>query len=145
MKKTIIVFLTLLFTVSGIIAQHEPLQLTLVPEKGKFDLRDTKHFEFCIKNVTNQNINVIVPHQTEPYWGGYKTLWFISLDGKVNPPVTNPPLPSAERPKNKGIVSLKPGDSIMVNSGYLETPQLRVYKVWGVFVQNRGIPEKIGE
>ena len=136
MKRTIIVFLLLLFTVSGMTARNGPLQLTLVPKKEELKLRESKFFEFCIKNVSNQAVTVIVPYETELYWGGYKTLWFVSFDGKVAPPVTNPLKPGANSPKNKGLVLLNPGDSIMVNRGYIDTPKLGVYKVWGVFVQN---------
>lgn len=142
MKKTIALFFMLLFAISGITAQSEQLRLTLAPKTDRMGFRDIKYFEFCVKNVSNEGIYVFVPYQKEVHWGGCKTLWFISYEGKVDPPVTNSPPPGVRNMDNKGLVLLKPGDSIMVNNGNIKTTQLGVYKVWGVFVQT---PETIIE
>jgi hypothetical protein len=135
MKKTIFLLFISLFVCFGSNAEDR-LKLTLVPKSGRYIFLDNKPFEFKVENTSNEPVTVIVPLETEPYWGGYKTLWFVSLDGKTAPPVTNKPPMASEAPQKKGLVTLKPGESVVVDRGYLTTQKFGVYKVWGVFVMN---------
>ena len=134
-KKTIILmFICSLVCFVG--NAQDRLRLTLVPKAGKYRFIDDKRFEFKVENISNEPVTVIVPLETEPYWGGYKTHWFVSMDGKTEPPMVNLLPNASERPQKKGLVTLKPGESVVVDRGYFSTKKFGEYKVWGVFVMN---------
>jgi hypothetical protein len=68
MKKTIILlFISSLLCFGSNAADR--LKLTLVPKPGKYKIRDNKPFEFKVENTSNEPVTVIVPLDTEPYWG----------------------------------------------------------------------------
>ncbi|MDH6305916.1 hypothetical protein M2459_002703 [Parabacteroides sp. PF5-5] len=118
-------------------AQHSPLKLTLKPRADKSKFKDRKTFDFWIENTSgSETIPVLVALEAEVFWGGYKALYFTELDGKVAPPESKPLPMLPSEPKNKGIVDLKPGESIKVDFGFLTTPTFGVYKLWAVYVQD---------
>lgn len=74
----------------------------------------------------------------------------MSQNGVVKPPVSNSPPMVSESPQKKGLVKLKPGESVRVIGGSVETPRFGVYKLWGVFVQDpetliEGYRKKLGK